>query len=489
MDIRQFAYAGIDVYGILSETTGKTVEELKKMDISYEILSQALQEASKEGGKYYKGQENAVDTLNGKINILKKTFQELLGEIAESLMPAIKGLTDKVQGVVNWFKSLNKSTKETIAKVGALVTLLSPTLVILGKIIKSGGSVFGVLSKATSGLGKLVISAGGFKSLLASLVSPIGIIITSIGVLAGAFIHLYTTNDTFREKANQTFSSILSWLQNNIMPVISQIAELVKNVATTIWEILENLWEAIEPLVKLMLDVVMQLWDSFGKIFVEKVLEVVTWLLDKANWIMEHIINPIVTAVTGFLAPMITTALDGIVTVVQDVFSSISSIWEDVKGVFQGIIDFITGVFTGDWETAWNGVKDVFSNIISGIGEIFKLPLNVIIDGINTFIDGVNKISIPDEVPVVGGIGFDIPKIPKLAKGGIIDESTLAMIGEGNSPEAVIPLDRTLTRYLAEAMKKIGRGEIIVNFYPQQMTEAEMEKAFNYVDRRYGMAY
>lgn len=64
------------------------------------------------------------------------------------------------------------------------------------------------------------------------------------------------------------------------------------------------------------------------------------------------------------------------------------------------------------------------------------------------------------------------------------------MIGEGRSPEAVIPLDKTLTRYMAQALKEAGVvGSVVVNFYPQKMTDAELERAFNYVDRRYGMAY
>lgn len=87
-------------------------------------------------------------------------------------------------------------------------------------------------------------------------------------------------------------------------------------------------------------------------------------------------------------------------------------------------------------------------------------------------------------------MGFNISKIPKLAKGGIVSESTLAMIGEGKSAEAVIPLDRTLTKYMAEAIKDAGAGQPIqVNFYPQKMTDAEMDRAFNYIDRRFGLAY
>lgn len=67
------------------------------------------------------------------------------------------------------------------------------------------------------------------------------------------------------------------------------------------------------------------------------------------------------------------------------------------------------------------------------------------------------------------------------------------MIGEGRSAEAVIPLDGTLTRYLAEAIDSIKGGttetSIVMQFYPQQMTESELNTAFEYVNRRLGTAY
>ena len=90
---------------------------------------------------------------------------------------------------------------------------------------------------------------------------------------------------------------------------------------------------------------------------------------------------------------------------------------ESVKKVLNGIIQFITGVFTGDWGQAWEGIKSVFSGIVEGIAGIFKSPINTIIDGINSFIRGVNKIKIPDWVPLVGGKGFNISTIPRLKVG------------------------------------------------------------------------
>src|SRR5690606_3240718 len=107
-----------------------------------------------------------------------------------------------------------------------------------------------------------------------------------------------------------------------------------------------------------------------------------------------------------------------------------------VKKIFEGIITFVTGVFTGDWEKAWNGVVQVFDGIVSGLANIFKYPLNLIIDGINLFLRGLNKIKIPDWVPGVGGKGFNIPEIPRLATGGVLNAGQLFIANEAG-PELV----------------------------------------------------
>lgn len=101
----------------------------------------------------------------------------------------------------------------------------------------------------------------------------------------------------------------------------------------------------------------------------------------------------------------------------KNVMNDISNIANNIKNIFQGIINFIVGVFTGNWARAWEGVKSVFSNIVSGIANIFKSPINFMIDGINSFIRGLNRIKIPDWVPVVGGKGFHISQIPRLKVG------------------------------------------------------------------------
>lgn len=90
---------------------------------------------------------------------------------------------------------------------------------------------------------------------------------------------------------------------------------------------------------------------------------------------------------------------------------------DKIKEFFRGIIDFLRNTFTGNWKSAWQNVKNIFSNIVQGFAGIFKKPINSIISGINTFIRGLNRIKIPSWVPGVGGKGFNIKTIPRLKVG------------------------------------------------------------------------
>jgi len=182
MDIRQFAYAGIDIYGILAETTGKTTEELKKMDISFEDLSNALIKASKEGGKYYKGQEKSANTLSGQVNTLKKDFKELLGEITESLLPVIKKVINRVSEIIKKFKSLDEGTKERIAKIGLVITALSPALIVVGKLISSLGTVITTLSKVTGAIPKLVMAISTINPVITLTVAAFAAAVAATGI-------------------------------------------------------------------------------------------------------------------------------------------------------------------------------------------------------------------------------------------------------------------------------------------------------------------
>lgn len=88
-DIKQFAYAGIDVYGILADYTGKSTTEVQNMTISYDLLTQALQAASEEGGRYYKSMDTQSQTMNGRVSTLQDNVKQLAGLLTGDLSSGV----------------------------------------------------------------------------------------------------------------------------------------------------------------------------------------------------------------------------------------------------------------------------------------------------------------------------------------------------------------------------------------------------------------
>lgn len=173
------------------------------------------------------------------------------------------------------------------------------------------------------------------------------------------------------------------------------------------------------------------------------------WLCEQAGLIWGYIKDAFKEFdewLTGVFTTDWTESFGAFGNILNGFFKTASNIWEAIKKIFGGIIDFVAGVFTGDWERAWQGVQDIFGGIMDGLIAVIKAPLNAIIGLINLAIDGLNSISvdIPDWLPDWAGggqsFGINIPKIPYLARGGIIDSPTLAMVGEAGK-EAVVPLE------------------------------------------------
>lgn len=156
-----------------------------------------------------------------------------------------------------------------------------------------------------------------------------------------------------------------------------------------------------------------------------------------------------------------------IASVVKANFAIVADVAKNVWGVFSNLIGFVKNVFTGQWSAAWENVKGIFSNAFQALEGIAKAPINGVINLVNGAIGAINGISvdIPKWVPKFGGetFGVNLPKIPQLAEGGIATRSTLANIGEGGEPEAVIPLSK-LSNMLGAGVG-MGGG-ITVNFAP-----------------------
>ena len=202
----------------------------------------------------------------------------------------------------------------------------------------------------------------------------------------------------------------------------------------------------------------------------------------------------LVSLIATSLAPVLSNLASVVLAGLEAAFVAFAPYIENVIAILTSLIEFVTNVFSGNWGAAWQNIVDIFGNVFGMIVNLAKVPINAVISAINWVNSKINSISvtIPDWVPGVGGttLGFNIPTIPALAVGGIATAPTLAMIGEGGEPEAVMPLSK-LAALLDEWTKpkpqggggpEDGDGDRIVwspvfNFYGNTTKEEAVEAA------------
>jgi hypothetical protein len=195
------------------------------------------------------------------------------------------------------------------------------------------------------------------------------------------------------------------------------------------------------------------------------------WLNGLLDWIDKK--------TNGKLKPLI-TGIKAIVTAVfGNIKQTVGNVIDDIKTIFSGLIKFISGVFSGDFDKAWEGIKDIFKGIWNTIIDLLNGAINIIIKGLNWLIKQMNKISfdVPSWVPFVGGksIGVNIDYIsenvlPRLAKGAVIpaNDEFLAVLGDqthGNNIEAPEGLIRKIVRE-----ESGGSGEVHVTIVLDSVT-------------------
>ena len=153
IDIKQFAYAGINIYQILADYTGKSVQEVQSMTISYNLLSQALIAASEEGGRYYNAMDTQSQTMNGRISTLKDNVSQLAGLMTGDLSSGI-GV------VIGHLNDMVVATQEAYKEDGweglgnAILELDNPISAIIKKFGQLGSAAVSALDKASYYLNK-----------------------------------------------------------------------------------------------------------------------------------------------------------------------------------------------------------------------------------------------------------------------------------------------------------------------------------------------
>lgn len=153
IDIKQFAYAGINVYQVLADYTGKSVQEVQNMTISYDLLSQALIAASEEGGRYYNAMDTQSQTMNGRISTLKDNVSQLAGLMTGDLSSGIGVVIGHLNDMV---VAAQEAYKEDGWKGlgNAILELDNPISAIIKKFGQLGSAAVSALDKASYYLNK-----------------------------------------------------------------------------------------------------------------------------------------------------------------------------------------------------------------------------------------------------------------------------------------------------------------------------------------------
>lgn len=258
--------------------------------------------------------ETMQDNLAGQLTILKSQLEELAISFSDILMPAIRSIVSRIQGLVDKLNQLDPQTKETIVKIALVAAALGPILIVLGKTISGIGSVLSLVSKAPAAISAV---KGGITAVTGALGVSMGTIlavVAAIAALVAAFMHLWKTNENFK---------------NNILGIWEQIKSTFSGLTQGITDRINALGFNFESFTDML----------------------------KAAW----------DALCNLLAP-----------VFEGVFQNIANIFSEISGIILGLLDVFIGLFTGNWSQLWDGIKGIFTSIWNFIVSTFTNILNTL---------------------------------------------------------------------------------------------------------------
>ena len=469
---------GKSMYTVWENGTGaKTVELILKIFTNiFKIIgniTQGLADAWNTAGLG----DSIIQHLWNIFNSILKIINEIL-KIVRDITKAIDWTV--VLGAVNVVLSIIDGLFSFIAdNVGRILGILSviaglslfSTLAgILGTVITQIQLAVGVFSGWASLATALSGAFGILPQIFASIVMAVNPVNVIIGAVIATVVDLWQKSKSFRDDIVSILGNIATIVQkvflNIVAPIIDTVGKIIMDFVDTVlkplWSAWENVFQSIMGLLsdflKFATPIFSTILDILGPIFklaltllrgvFDMVFAAIRGIIELADKTICERVNNIreffrnlgewMEGTFGFKWKNVFETVKNVVKVFRDFMGPIIN---SLEVIFMGLTNFISGVFSNNWRRAWFGVRQIFESIVSGLRNIFKAPLNFMIDGINKFLSGIGKIKIPDWVPGVGGKGFSIPRIPRLAKGGIVSASTIANIGEAGT-EAVIPLQR-----------------------------------------------
>ena len=234
VDIKQFAFAGINIYQVLADYTGKSVQEVQSMTVTYDVLTKALQAAAQEGGRYYNSMATQSQTLEGRTTTLTDNVKQLAGELTTGLSSAYGSIVEKAN---SWVSSILESDEklnqlETTVTVAASAVAGLTAAFVAYKAAMAIANIITAVQKATEGLTAAQVALN-----IAMDSNPIGIVSAALGALVGAIGAAYAANEQFREAWNSAWNSIkngFSGVADFILDKLNRIMGVANGVANAI---------------------------------------------------------------------------------------------------------------------------------------------------------------------------------------------------------------------------------------------------------------
>lgn len=404
----------------------------------------------------------------------------------DAVKASAEKMADKVKAAFGSISEFVQRHKDIIIAAISGITFALATYVIATK----GATL------ATAAFTKALRALRAVMAFFAALIAPWVLVAYAIAAAVAAVVYFYRTNEKFRgvvDKIIKAITDAFVWLWKNVLipvglflkdvflaawegikvaaealwkevlvplgeyllifydMVIKPLAALLKDVLTTAFQRLSKVALAfyqlvliplsnafgnnLKPTMAAVASILKVLWEAFKTLFTYvgvTVMAILAGLIKVMNFWWQNVMKP----VSEFLSNVFLSTF-------KRVFETVGGIIDGFSTTIKGLMTFIEGVFTLNWKKAWTGIKDIFVGIFKAMVSFIKMPFNAIIDMMNAIIDGMNMISI--DVPEWAGgykFGINIPKIPRLAEGGIVNGPTMALIGEAGS-EMVVPLENT----------------------------------------------
>jgi phage-related protein len=502
-----------DEYAEVIRTKGATSKEAQKLATAINNQSAVVKE-TKKNIEYYSGslkelEDAGVDTraeldkLNKELEESKQEAKELGSGVLRDAATGIAGIGVACVGAFAAVNGIVESSKELRTQIGMLETAFTNQGHSVADAEKTYNELFSVLGdsgKATEAAQHLAQVAKSEEE-LASYTNILTGVYAAFGdsLPVESLAEAISVSSTLGE-VNGTLADALEFSGYNVDSFNEQLAALntEEERAQLINKTLNDIYgESATKYKEVNADVIAaneaqnqynQAMADLGEKAQPIITEFKMIMVEALGWILDNkdlVIAGVAGIGAAFVAWKVTSIVQGAVGAVKALSAATkgqtiaqTALNLVMKANPLGIIITAVAGLTAAFVVLWNKCE--------GFRNFWKGFINTITGGFNVLLKGLNKISfdIPDWVPVIGGgkFGFNIPLIPKLAEGGIVDRATLAMIGEAGK-EAVVPLERTQwIDKLAEKINASGRAEsktfyITNNFERMETSRHALHKA------------